>query len=112
MVYRLIQTITLIVKSAAVTENMLMFIKDHFSQTLRPSTNCVRCVKDNMGFGHVSSSRNLKCPRNETLSVSRSCVFVVWGQDTWERHVEGADLVALTIVPRNILDSCTLEIEL
>uniref|UniRef100_A0A8W8ILI6 Peptidase aspartic putative domain-containing protein n=1 Tax=Magallana gigas TaxID=29159 RepID=A0A8W8ILI6_MAGGI len=31
-----------------------------------------------MGFGHVSSSRNLKCPRNGTLSVSRNCVFVAW----------------------------------
>lgn len=44
-------------------------IKDHFSQTLRPSTNCVRSVKENMGFGYVSSSRNLKCPRNGTVEA-------------------------------------------
>lgn len=110
MVYRLIQTIILIVKGAIVSVTML--IKDHFSQTLKPSTNCVRCVKANTGSGPVSSSRSLKCPRNGTLSVSRSCVFVAWSQDTWDKHVEGADPTALTIVLRHTTDCCTLKIEL
>lgn len=32
---------------------------------------------ENMGFGHVSSSRSLKCPRNGTFSVIWSCLSLL-----------------------------------
>lgn len=87
--YGLLWTIILIVKSVTVILTVLIFIKDHFSETLKPSTKCVRYKGQHDTW---SCEQFLMCPRNETLSVSRSCVSVAWSQ------VKGADPIALIIV--------------
>lgn len=83
-----------------------MFIKDHFSQTL-----CQMCHGKH-GIWLCKQFKKLKVSQKWNFFRHLKLSFLAWGQDTWERHEEGVDLAALTIVPRRITNYCTLKIEL